>query len=145
MTQAGLGRLARDQGMATPLWVVLGLQSKLTGGLFPPTLEKAIRPRAFVMKCFESLDMSEVVLALNSPARPGLREWLYALSAPDVSNGLAALRRHLFPGVAQLLGAGEDPEKLPGLPQRVDLALRRLWFMTRTLCHQTLRLMHRFD
>lgn len=100
----GLAVRARQQGMATPLWLLLEVQRELLGIRGGEELARELRPGFVVRRCLTSLEVPRHAVARGqAPERSGLKRLVQWLSAPSARAGLRQVRRFLFPGEAELL------------------------------------------
>jgi hypothetical protein len=135
-----LSRLARRQGMATPLWVLLALQRSMLGETVPAVLEEAVRPVTVVRRCLESLDLPERSALQDAAHHTGFTKLLICLCAPDAATALLELKRYVFPERGQWLDMGHDPSNLPGRMRRCAFAVRRCLSLAKILGYLGLRL-----
>jgi len=135
-----LSGLARRQGMATSLWVLLELQRGTLGEAIPSVLEEGVRPVAVVRRCLESLDLPVRSASQDAVRRPGFKKLITFLCAPDLTTALLELKRYVFPERGQWLDMGYDPANLPGRMQRCTIAVRRCLSLVKILGYQGLRL-----
>lgn len=128
---AELPALAREQGMATPLWLLLETQRCLLGVEGGEVCARALRPRPVVRACLQSLEIPRRAVAREAEQWIGLKRWLLWLCAPSPASGLRLIGRFLRPGTAELLDAGH----LHQLPQGAADGLRRWsWPHALSLC-----------
>jgi hypothetical protein len=128
----GVVELARDQGLATPLWLLLGLQRELTGTDPPAGIEPGLQPPALTRRCLHSLELREMKLT----GRYGPRQLLRWLCAPDIGAARAEARAYLWPASAHWLAMGREPSDRPRATERACLSLRRAWSMAKLLGYQ---------
>jgi hypothetical protein len=135
-----LARLARDQGLATSLWVLLELQRATLSEPIPPELERAVRPAAFVRRCLKSLNLSSGSAARDAKHHTGFNQLMLCLCAPDPGTASLELRRYVFVGRGQWLEMGYDPEAPPSRMRRIAIGARRCLSVLRILAYQAWRL-----
>jgi hypothetical protein len=103
---AELPRLARRQGMATALWLLLETQERLLGVDGGGACARNSMPGALARACLHSLQVPRRALTREAQQWIGFKRWLLWVSAPSAGIGLRHVARFLRPGEAELLDAG---------------------------------------
>lgn len=99
----GLAERARQQGMATPLWLLLEVQRELLGICGGEELARELRPGFVVRRCLTSLEVPRCAVVRQASDVSRLKRLVQWLSAPTLRAGLRQVRRFLLPGEAELL------------------------------------------
>ncbi len=134
---------ARDQNLATGLWMLLGLVEELTGAAVPAELRSALRPRPAVRRCLESLDLARVCLDQLARRDTGLTPLLHWLCTPDWRTASQEVWRHLRPQEFDFLDAGWPADAMPGPAKRLELVAHRARLMFRAMAYLGLGLLKR--
>ncbi len=135
-----LAKLARDQGVATSLWLLLDLQRAILGEPIPPELERAVQPDALVRRCLRSLELPSRSVAGDAERRAGFKKLMLCLCAPDLGTAMFEIRRYVLVGRDQWLDMGYDPEAPPSRTRRISIGMRRCLSLARILAYQAWRL-----
>jgi hypothetical protein len=96
--EPGVALEARRQGLATSLWVLLGLAWDLLESRFSTQLETAIQPPALVRGCLRSLSLTERALMFGARQPSDVQEWIYRLCRPSSRGKLSTGRIFAFQG-----------------------------------------------
>ena len=134
-----LAKLARRQGMASCLWVLLDLQRNTLGQAIPPELEEAVKPVAVVRRGLERLDLTVRSGARDAAERTGFKKLVRCLCAPDYAAAFLELKRYVCVDRGQWLDMGYDPEDPPGRMWRLSLGARRCFSLVKLIGYQGLR------
>lgn len=139
-----LPELARRQGMATPLWLLLRLQQELAGVAVPSSLDSAIRPRPAIRRCLLSLELEGKVVPGDLFQHAGQKMLITWLCCPGTRAVLSEVRRFVFPGTSEHLDAGFAPTEMPRWPRRFALSTKQIVSLSKIVGYQGVRLARHF-
>lgn len=134
---------ARRQGLGTAIWTLLRLVEWVTGREVAAELRDAVAPGRLTRRCIESLGLPEKTLSLYTRRRTGLRHLLRWLHAPSARAAARDLMRFVFPGEADFLDHGFQPDSMPGSLGRARITARRLLSLSKAAGYQSWCLLFR--
>lgn len=135
-----LAERARNQNLASALWVLLLLVRELTAVAAPDSLVEGVRPASLAETCIKSLDLPEKTLSRFALQRSGLVPLLRWLCAPGFRPLQKEIWSFVLPRRELLLQLGHDPDNLPGPGRRLWFGAQRAWSLVKVFCYQAYRL-----